>query len=301
MVELGRKRPEVVSLVALGPSKTNFFHEAALTGKQRGMADEVWVINKLGVVVKHDILFRMDDLSIAYKCNRKAYRGGNVPEGESVHDAYDDWLRKHDKIIMTSTAYPEYPTSVSFPLEEVVNLVGIPYFRTTPAYAVGFAMYLGVKQLRLYGCDYNYPTNVFQAESGRANLEYILGIAMERGMDVWIAPKSSLMDSITDPEEMFYGYKNPIEAVPRENGTHSYNVKERRDVGDKIRKKKIQTDKAKLQELMLDYKDDVVKELVVGDWITHEIIDNVKAEEKKAKKESEKVMKEIEEHENKIT
>ena len=53
--------PKVVSLVALGHSKIDFIHEAATSGNKRGVADEVWVINKLGVSVKHDMLFRMDD------------------------------------------------------------------------------------------------------------------------------------------------------------------------------------------------------------------------------------------------
>ena len=48
-----REVPEVVSLVALGSSKAEFFHECMMTGKPKGVANEVWAINKLGVIIKH--------------------------------------------------------------------------------------------------------------------------------------------------------------------------------------------------------------------------------------------------------
>ena len=137
--------PKIVSLVALGSSKLAFFNETMITGSPRGLADEVWVINKMGVSVKHDMLFRMDDMRHCYPCNNKSYKGGNVTGAKSIHDTYDEFLRNHDKPIVTSMAYPEYPMAIEYPLEAVINTIGYSYFRTTPAYAAAFAIHIGVK------------------------------------------------------------------------------------------------------------------------------------------------------------
>jgi hypothetical protein len=291
-MELGKEVPKVVSLVALGASKIDFLNETMLTGSPKGLADEVWVINKMGVIIKHDMLFRMDDLRTAYSCNMKSFAGGNVPDGMSVHDTYDNWLKNHDKPIITSTAYKEYPTSVAFPLEEIINLVGYAYFRTTPAYAVAYAMYIGGKQLRIYGCDYVYPTDKYKAEAGRANMEYILSIAMQRGMDVFIAPKSTLMDQCVPDDEKMYGYLNPMDIV-MDTETGKCQITPRPDAGKKKRERNSLKEREQLQMLMSKYKEDVMKDLIVGNWITKDMIDDVKKKEEKEKKETTKIEKQI--------
>ena len=125
-----KETPEVVSLVALGTSKLAFFNETMITGSPRGLADEVWVINKMGVSVKHDMLFRMDDMRECQDCNNKSYKGGNVKDERRIHDSYDEFFKNHDKPIVTSKAYPEYPTAVEYPIEGVINTIGYSYFRT---------------------------------------------------------------------------------------------------------------------------------------------------------------------------
>jgi hypothetical protein len=273
-MELEKKEaPKVVSLVALGASKTDFFNECMTTGNPRGLSDEVWVINKMGVVIKHDMLFRMDDLSITYDCNNKHYKGGTINEKKSVHATYDEFLRNHDKPIVTSKAYDDYPTSVEYPLEKVVNLFGRAYFRTTPAYAAAFALMIGVKQLRVYGCDYVYSTNKFQAEMGRANLESVLTVCMERGMDVWVAPKSSLFDTNLPDDEMMYGYKYPMDIIPDPEDETRYKVISRPEVYENRNKAKMKDEQFELQKLMSKYRDYVKHDLIDGKWITKEDID----------------------------
>ena len=270
-----RDVPKVVSLVALGESKLAFFNEAMQTGNRRGVADEVWVINKLGVIVKHDAIFRMDDIRIKYNCNDKKYNGGALPEaGLSVHDSYSDFLKNHDKPIITSKAYPEFPTSVEYPLEKVINNLGYAYLRTTPAYAAAFALYLGVKQLRIYGCDYNYPTDKYRAEAGRANMEFVLAICLERGMDIWTPPKTTLLDTDVDAFNMMYGYKEPVEVEDDKDDPGKFIVTARPDVGKKHRDSVKLKRREQLQELITEYRDEVKHDLIEGEWITIEDIEN---------------------------
>ena len=268
-----KKVPEVVSLVALGATKVEFFNEAMVVGNKRGVADEVWVINKMGVLVKHDMLFRMDDLSIKYPCNQKEYTGGSIAPGTTIHDSYDDFLKNHDKPIITSQAYPEYPTSVTYPLEEVINFIGYSYFRTTPAYVAAFAAYIGVKQLRIYGCDYVYPTDKYRGEAGRANLEFILGVCMTMGMDVFAASKSTLLDTNIPTAEKMYGYKDPLSVIMDPEDKDRYKVVFKPELGEKLKKEKRNKEKAQLQELITEYKDEVKHDLIEGKWITKDDID----------------------------
>jgi len=264
--------PKVVSLVALGSSKLAFFHETMLTGNPRGLADEVWVINKLGVSVKHDMLFRMDDMRQVYSCNDKSYKGGNIEDSRRVHDVYNEFLRNTDKPVVTSTAYPEYPTAVEYPLEGVINTIGYSYFRTTPAYAAAFAIHIGVKQLRVFGCDFVYPGNKFLAESGRANMEFILGIGMTMGMEVWLPPTTTLMDRCIPTKQKMYGYADPIEVKPDPEDDKRWKVYPRPDLGEKDKKDIALKEKGQLQTLLTKYRDDVKRDLIAGKWITIEDI-----------------------------
>lgn len=266
--------PKVVSLVAMGSSKLDFFSETMITGSPRGLSDEVWVINKMGVSVKHDILFRMDDMRLRYDCNHKSYVGGNIEEPKTIHDTYDEFLRNHDKPIVTSTAYPEYPTAIEYPLEAVINTIGYSYFRTTPAYAAAFAIHIGVKQLRIFGCDYVYPGNVYKGESGRANLEFILGIGMTMGMEVWVPPTTTLLDSCTPTIQKMYGYKDPVEVKPDPEDPNRWKVYHRSDLGEKDRKEIALKEKGNLQILLSKYRDQVKRDLINGKWITKDDIDN---------------------------
>jgi len=274
--------PEVVSIIALGNSKADYFMEVMSTGNIRGAADEVWVINKLGCLINHDVLFRMDDMSEMRKCNARTYQGGAVTEPVSVHETYNEWMRNHDKPIITSTAYPdEFPTSITYPFEDVINTIGYSYFRTTPAYAAAFAIHIGVKQLRLYGCDYIYPTSSYKHEAGRANLEFILGIGMTMGMEVWVPPTTTLLDSCIPSIEKIYGYKDPIEVLPDPEDETRWKVYPRPEKGKADREKKQLAEEKQLQELLLKYKDLVKYDFLDGGWITQEDFDEHKERKQK--------------------
>jgi hypothetical protein len=120
------------------------------------------------------------------------------------------WLRKHPGPIYTSIVREGYPGLVPFPLQEVLNRKhdsngGAPYFNSTAAYAVAYAVHIGVKRLSLFGLDYTLP-NVHRAEKGRACVEFWLGIAAARGMEITIPETSSLMDACATDRDRLYGY-----------------------------------------------------------------------------------------------
>jgi hypothetical protein len=114
------------------------------------------------------------------------------------------WMRTHPGPIYTPRLHPDYPGLVEFPLEDVINNVGHAYFNSTAAYAAAFAIYLGVKRISLFGCDYTYP-NAHHAEKGRACLEFLLGIASARGIEIGVSDRSSLLDTCEGVPPL-YGY-----------------------------------------------------------------------------------------------
>ena len=213
-------------------------------GDRKVIADEVWAINKMGAAILCDAIFRMDDLMEEFEVNQRVWKekNGNT---HSVQDVWHKTLRDFKGKIYTSKAYPDlFPASVEYPLEEVINCVGSSYFNTGVAFAIAYAIYIGVKELSLYGIDFSYA-NRHVAETGRACVEYHIREAIQRGIDIKVAQNSSLLDTQNGPGH-FYGYSHPIEVLPDPSRPGKYKVNHLYEKG-KARKKRIE--KSELLEL----------------------------------------------------
>ena len=206
LTSLIQSPPASVAIVAMGESSTTYVKLASQAGDRHRIAEETWVVNSMGGVIQHDRVFQMDDLRLQER------RALSMPES-SVSGTMD-WLRDHPGPIYTSTPYPEYPGSVEFPLEQVVNDVGLLYMNSTVAYAVGMAIMLRIPHVQLYGCDFSYK-DTHVAEKGRACVEFLLGIAGVRGINITVAAESTLMDANVDEEEKVYGYEAWNVAIER--------------------------------------------------------------------------------------
>jgi hypothetical protein len=152
----------------------------------------------------------MDDVRI------QEVRAAAAPESNIARML--QWLKVHPGPIITSREHPDYPGLVAFPLQEVLNSLGQAYFNSTAAYAVAYAIHIGVKHLSLFGCDYTYP-NAHDAEKGRGCLEFWLGIASARGIKLSLPKTSTLLDGIYQLQDRFYGYDTlAVTLRPQENG-----------------------------------------------------------------------------------
>lgn len=186
--------PDSVAILGLGPSVTQYLEIAKRAGGRH--VDEVWGINALGDVFACDRIFHMDDVRI------QESRAAGRPESNIAKML--QWLKRHPGPVYTSCRNDAYPGLVEFPLRDVVAKFGQAYFNSTAAYAVAYAVFLGVKRIELYGFDFTYP-NAHHAEKGRACVEFWLGIAVANGIDIKVPHVSSLLDACT-PEERLYGY-----------------------------------------------------------------------------------------------
>jgi len=194
--------PEHVTIVGLGPSRRMFFDLICELGGKSAYCDEVWGLNAVGDVLRCDRIFHMDDVRI------QELRAAARPDSNIA--GLVKWLKRHPGPVYTSVVRDGYPGLVAYPLQDVLNgrldsNGGAPYFNSTAAYAIAYAVHIGVKRLSLFGLDYTLP-NAHRAEKGRACCEFWLGIAAARGIEISVPEQTSLLDACEPEELRLYGY-----------------------------------------------------------------------------------------------
>ena len=190
--------PDHVAILGMGPSLDQYTGLAKRAGGRRAYCNETWGINAVADVITCDRVFHMDDVRI------QEIRAAAKPDSNIAKMLA--WLKTHPGPVYTSRANPNYPGLVEYPLEDVLNaLPPFGYFNSTAAYAVAFAIFLGVKKISLFGFDFTYP-NAHHAEKGRACVEFWLGVAVTKGITVSMGNASSLMDACEPQQKRLYGY-----------------------------------------------------------------------------------------------
>lgn len=193
-------RPEKVVMIGLGVSAADYLQNQV--GQELIIEyDEIWTCNMGLRVFRHDKVWVMDDLRAQAK----------------KFPVYGRLLATHDRPIITSQPYPEFPQSWRYPIEEVVKEVGDDFLRNTVCYAIAYAMVTGVKDLTLYGCDFWYPQMDIR-EEGSMNAAYLLGCARHFGMTFHLPPSTTLLSAHISREAKdgkihrpLYGYaKQPL-------------------------------------------------------------------------------------------
>lgn len=209
-----RPRPHSVAIVAMGASSKDYINIAAQSGGRLAIADETWAINAMGNIIAHDRLFAMDDMSELVHDARRY--------GKKVANGMLEWLPRHPGPVYMIREYPQVPGAVEYPVEDVLNFIGFPYFNNTVAYTVAYAMYIGVKAIKLYGCDFTYP-NQHQGEEGRGNVEWLLGMAGAKGIHIEVSDSTTLMDGFKPLGDRLYGFDET--AVPEQQKDGSWKIR----------------------------------------------------------------------------
>lgn len=188
-----------VAIVAMGKSHGQFI----LAKTHSVQFDEVWAINSMSGIIFHDRVFIMDPASRFLDTDDSGTQSGIMAKV----------LKEHKGPIYTCEQDARCPGLVEFPLEEVMNSCQTGYFNNTVAYAIGFAIAAKVSEIHLYGIDFSYKGYVHFAEAGRANCEFLLSIAITRGIKVGIAQDSSLLDTNEPVQTKLYGYHRLAEPL----------------------------------------------------------------------------------------
>lgn len=186
-----------VAIIGLGPSARQYLELTKRLGGRRALCDQTWGINALGDVFVCDRVFHMDDVRI------QQIRATARPESNIARML--DWLRTTRTPVVTSIAHPDYPALEAFPLADVLSAFPKGYFNSTAAYAIAYALHAGASKISCFGMDFTYP-DAHHAEKGRACVEFWLGMAAARGVEIAVPRTSSLLDALSPPAERFYGY-----------------------------------------------------------------------------------------------
>lgn len=183
-----------VAIVALGGS----FADYVMSRINSKHYDEVWGINSVGAVFHVDRTFMLDPASRFLD---------DVKAGTQTGIAREFLLETPNKGPIYSCCLDErVPEIVEYPLAEVIKDLTFSYFNNTVAYAVAFAIYSKVKKIHFYGVDFSYRQNLHFAEAGRGCVEFWCAIALSRGIQIQVAPRSALLDTETPEDEKLYGY-----------------------------------------------------------------------------------------------
>ena len=186
-----------VAIIGLGPSARQYLELTKRFGGRKAFCDETWAINALGDVFLCDRIFHMDDVRIQ-KIRADAKPQSNIAK-------MLEWLKTTKTPVVTSFAHPDYPALQEFPLAAVLTNYPYGYFNSTAAYAIAYAMHIGVKKMTLFGMDFTYP-DVHDAEKGRACVEFWLGMAAMQGIEISVPKTTSLLDAYNEQAQRFYGY-----------------------------------------------------------------------------------------------
>lgn len=199
-----RNAPTEVAVVALGVTSRAWIDYGLRKGGPNDATpasdfDEVWTVNRGVRVFRHDVAWVMDDL---------------IGEANSDY-RYGQFLMRHPKPVITSVAYDSFTSSLTYPMAEVQAELGVeavPYFHNSVPYIIAYALFIGVKRLILFGCDYTHPNAPNIREADRANCEYWVGFARARGMRVGVPQDSTLLNTRDHDGLWWYGYRE--QAIP---------------------------------------------------------------------------------------
>lgn len=128
---------------------------------------------------------------------------------KNVPADYIDLLAEYDKPIYLQKKHPKIPTSITYPLDEVVTYLGPDnfgktargdYFASSFGYMMALALYEGYEEIHSYGFDMLEDSEYAHQ---RPNAEYLIGLARGMGRTV-ILDKNCAMCRY----HLLYGYED---------------------------------------------------------------------------------------------
>lgn len=194
IVSMGNTRKKV-NILAMGSSRNDFDVLQLMEQRPEVLQDaELWGINYMGAIKRLDRIIHIDPVHPYL---------GHPPVKDMC-----DWALKDGIPFYTSHRHPMYPNHVTYPFDKVCNTIGTHYLNGSVAYALALAIAEGYTDIGLFGADFSYP-NAHVSESGRANVEYLMGLGAGRGIRFIVAQSSTLMDAHCRQQP--YGwFKNPL-------------------------------------------------------------------------------------------
>lgn len=149
---------------------------------------EIWLCNNLWKFVPpahwHRLYDLHDDATITGDGEHSAFLAGveqKTMDGQPV--------RLGDRLAVVWKPRAEWPTSVGFPKDEIVEAFG-RYFTNSISWMIAQAIHEGATEIHVYGVDMAQGS---EYAAQRPSCEYFLGLAAGRGIKVYVPPQSDLL------------------------------------------------------------------------------------------------------------
>lgn len=192
------KKRKRIAMVGMGLTCIQFVQDQfGFGGWKKNPDDEIWAIGPAAYAFRADMCWEMHSLNNIQRVWKKEYMEGH---GEN-------YLKNLDMPVIMPRAYSEIPTSLEYPLQEVVSYTQETYFMHTFAYMLAYAETCETEELWFYGVDFNYAGTNLTAELRRACAEYWMGRLRVKGCKLYFPPQSSLLEIAERRSNGIYGYE----------------------------------------------------------------------------------------------
>jgi len=123
------------------------------------------------------------------------------PQKKKWDPGYFAWLKRNHIPIYMQERFPEAPASIRYPFETMITEFPRGYMTNQSAYMIALALMSGATHIAVYGCHYQAKSEYW---AQRGSMEYWLGVAEGRGVQVLIPPQCDLLNR----PSLLYGYES---------------------------------------------------------------------------------------------
>ena len=164
-------------IVGLAPStRLGFLHEPPRT--------EIWTVNNAFKCFTQEELAKFTRWFQIHP--KEEWEKNNAKE----LDDYRAFLNGLSIPVYMDAVHPEYPQSVRYPLEELIEDLGYDYFTSSIAYLIALAIFERFEELHIFGVEMVYGTEYVHE---RPCVEFWLGVAHARGININTPEGSTLL------------------------------------------------------------------------------------------------------------
>ena len=114
-------------------------------------------------------------------------------------------INEKDFPVYTLGKYPEIKNNIQYPVKEILKEFKIGYFLTNISYMLALAITKKPKCIGMFGVDMNFGTNIEYMRNEKSCIEFWLGVATGRGIEIHIPVQSTVMKR--KGHGAFYGMK----------------------------------------------------------------------------------------------
>ncbi len=179
---------KTVALVGFASATLGFAHDS--------QADEFWSVNN---AIDYNIP-RIDRLFEIHPLEYLELKSKGENNGQNKH--WDWLLKEHPFPIYMQEVFPQFPSSVQYPFEDVYALMGgikrgerkepKPYLTSSIGYMLPMAILEGFERIEIYGVEMASGTEYGYQ---KANTEFWIGMAAGQGIEIYIPEISALLNA----------------------------------------------------------------------------------------------------------